>query len=321
MEWLVILLSVLHWVVWLCASVSLLTFAVPQLVQAYLFKEQDLKKKYGASWAVVTGGSSGIGRAITEKLAKQGINVVIVALADDLLVNFHKKIQGEYPKLEFRAVGVDLGGDNYLGPIMEATKDIDVSLLFNNAGFIMIGFFADLPIERQMKNYDVNATSSIRITHHFLNEMIAKKLKGIITFTSSPAGLMPYPFSTMYGATKAFLTEFGSSLAAEVKHEGIDVLVLHPSPVDTNFYNADTAHKSASLGFFRKTATAPTTIADVLFSSVGRWVVVREQGYFSVCLRLLLKLVDINFLAAIIALTSHTASEYKKLMDDRKKGK
>jgi len=242
---------------------------------------------------------------------------VIVALDDPLLRDFYKKMQDEFPKLEFRAVGTDLGGDDYLQKIIEATSDIDISLLFNNAGFITIGLFADLSLERQLKNYNVNATSSVRITHHFLNQMIAKKLKGIITFTSSPAGLMPCPFSTMYGATKAFLTEFGVSLAAEVKHEGIDVLVMHPSPVDTNFYNADTAHKSGSLGLFRKTATAPTLIADVIFSSVGQWTVVREQGYFSISLRLLLKLLDGNFLATIIAYTSHLSGEYKKLMAER----
>jgi len=288
------------------------------LIQAYVFKEQDLKKKYNAKWALVTGGSSGIGRALTEKLAKQGINVVIVALDDPILRDFYKKIQEDYPSLQFRAVGVDLGGEDYLEKIIEATKDLDISLLFNNAGFITIGLFADLPLARQMKNYNVNATSSVKITHHFLNEMLSKKLKGIITFTSSPAGLMPCPFSTIYGATKAFLTEFGASLAAEVRNEGIDVMVMHPSPVDTNFYNADTAHKSGSLGMFKKTATAPTVIADVIFSSVGKWTVVRDQGYFSVVLRLLFKVIDSNFLAIIIAATSHLSGEYKKLTAERK---
>ena len=129
---------------------------------------------------------------------------------------------------------------------------------------------------------------------------------------------MPCPFSVIYGATKAFLTEFGTSLAGEVKHEGIDVLVMHPSPVDTNFYNADTAHKSGSLGLFRKTATAPTVIADAIFSSVGRLTVVREQGYFSVGLRLLFKVIDPNFLSTIITFTSHLSGEYKKLIGERK---
>jgi short-subunit dehydrogenase len=56
------------------------------LLQAYVYKDQDLKKKYPkAEWALVTGASSGIGRAITEKLAGQGFNVVLVAFPDNLL--------------------------------------------------------------------------------------------------------------------------------------------------------------------------------------------------------------------------------------------
>jgi len=125
----------------------------------------------------------------------------------------------------------------------------------------------------------------------------------------------------MYGASKAFLTEFGTSVAAEVKSDDIDVLVVHPSPVDTNFYNTDTAHKSSSLGFFRKTATSPTTIARILFSDLGKYTVIRDQGYFAVGLHLLLKLVDINLLAWLSAKFAYTSSEYKTLIAERKRGK
>jgi short-subunit dehydrogenase len=69
-----------------------------------------MKKKYGASWGLVTGGSSGIGKAIAEKLAKQKINVVIVSLDDDLLKNTTKEMKERFPDVEFRAIGVDLSG-------------------------------------------------------------------------------------------------------------------------------------------------------------------------------------------------------------------
>jgi short-subunit dehydrogenase len=52
--------------------------------------------------------------------------------------------------------------------------------------------------------------------------------------------------------------------------DGIDVFVLHPSPVDTNFYAGDTAHKSDSLSFFKKTANSPASIADTMFKSIGQ---------------------------------------------------
>lgn len=60
---------------------------------------------------------------------------------------------------------------------------------------------------------------------------VQKGLKGCFVFTSSAAAAMPSPFTVLYAATKSFLSAFGASLAAEVRHHGIDVLVVHPSPV------------------------------------------------------------------------------------------
>lgn len=90
----------------------------------------DLKAKYRASWALVTGGSSGIGKAITEKLAGQNINVVIVSLDDDLLKTSVTELKKRFPKVEFRAIGVDLSGSTgdymkvwcrstYLGDVLQ----------------------------------------------------------------------------------------------------------------------------------------------------------------------------------------------------------
>jgi len=288
-----------------------IVFQGPWVYHTFVCKEQDLKRKYHAKWALVTGGSSGIGRAITEKLASQGINVVIVALEDQFLIDFHASINRQYPNLQFRAIGANFGTEGYLDAIKAQTQDLDISLLFNNAGYVAIGLFADIAIEKQMAHIECNALSSVKITHHFLNLMLSKKLKGAIVFTSSPAGQMPCPFSTMYGATKAFLTEFGASIAGEVYADGIDVQVLHPSPVDTNFYKVDSASKSGMLNLFSKTATSPKTIAETVFATVGRGVV-RDQGYF-VFLRYLMLILDFGAFTWITVITAKFTGEYKNL--------
>jgi len=293
------------------ALTPILTLFGPWTYHTFVCKQQDLERKYNAKWALVTGGSSGIGRAITEKLASQGINVVLVALEDQLLIDFHASIKQQYPNLQFRAIGADFGKEGYLDIIVSGTQDIDISLLFNNAGYVAIGLFADVAIEKQMSHIECNALSSVKITHHFLNKMISKKLKGAIVFTSSPAGQMPCPFSTMYGATKAFLTEFGASIAGEVYADGIDVQVLHPSPVDTNFYKVDSASKSGTLNLFSKTATSPKAIANTIFATLGRGVVC-NQGYF-VMLRYLLLILDFGVFTWLTAITAKYTGEYKNL--------
>jgi len=143
-----------------------------------------------------------------------------------------------------------------------------------------------------------------------LNRMLDRKQKGAIFFTSSPAGFMPCPMTVMYGATKAFLSEFAVSVAAEVKGDGIDVLCVHPSPVDTNFYSGN-KHNIDAMKFFQRTASPPTAVAKCFFQSVG-YAVIHDQGYFSILSRLGLKFADINILALLISRTSHFSGDFKK---------
>jgi short-subunit dehydrogenase len=102
---------------------------------------QDLKRKYDAQWALVTGSSSGIGKSLASRLASQGLNIVMVALNDRLLDDAVSELKTTFKSGQFIKVGVDLGVPGYLDIIAEATKDLDVQIVFNNAGFMLTGFF------------------------------------------------------------------------------------------------------------------------------------------------------------------------------------
>lgn len=302
--------------------------AIPSLISfglyaAYLFvrslfSPQDLKKAYGATWAVVTGGSSGIGLAIVERLALQSINVAVVALDDAILDKAIQELMQKFPETKFVKVGVDLSQGDYMSVITEKTKSLPINLVFNNAGFIKLGHFADMPLDAQLRNFECNATSAIKITHHFLNQMIDRKQKGLISFTSSSACFFSNPISTLYGSTKAFLTEFGASLAGEVKDLGIDVVVVHPSPINSNFYQNATG--VSAVKFFQSTANSPSVVVDSIFTSAGRFTI-WDQGYFTILVRFLLKVLDWNFLVEIIALTARLNADHLKLRKPRSSSK
>ena len=199
---------------------------------------QDLKRKYDAKWALVTGGSTGIGRALCEELAKQQLCVVIAALDDEHLPKAVAELEAAYPGLEFRAVACNFGpGQSYLDKIAKATADVDVQLVFNNAGFIVTGFFDTQPAGKLLVNVECNATAATSITHHFTALMLQKRLRGCVVFTSSASAYIPNPFAVSYGATKAYMSQFAASIAVELSCKGIDVLVVHPSPVASHFYN------------------------------------------------------------------------------------
>lgn len=228
-----------------------------------------------------------------------------------------------FPSIQFRKIGVNLGKAGYMEPIIAGTRDILPTLIFNNAGFVATGLFSDSPLESLLANYECNATAPIHVTHHFVQRILAEskrtvaQRRGAVFFTSSPAGVMPCPTTVMYGATKAFLTEFATSLSAELFADGVDTLVVHPSPVDTGFYSGN-KHDMSAMKFFQKTATSPESIANCFFKSVGRTVVC-DQGYFSLALKALLKVVDYNAIALMITRTSTMSGDYVKLVGQRKK--
>ena len=285
---------------------GLLTLFLPGLVHICLFP-QDLKKKYGAEWAVVTGGSSGIGKSIVERLCQQGINVIIVAVPEKLLDETTAEMQGKYPSVTVTKVGADLSKPGFMEAVDKATKGKDIKLLFCNAGFMITGFFADVHIGATKANAAVNVTSHLELTHKYVNLMLEKKQKGAVFFTSSPAWMLPSPTAAMYAGTKAFVTHFGVSLAAELKSEGIDVCVAHPSPVRSAFY--DHAGDGAEVNFFKSTAKGPEVLVGTMFACVGR-LVLCNQGYFPKVMGVLHKLLDFSCLSEITANVAHTSATF-----------
>jgi short-subunit dehydrogenase len=204
--------------------------------------------------------TQGIGRSLVETLATQGLDVVVVAVPDKLLDTAFVELCAKFPERTFRKLGVDLGSRNdstgsYLEKIAEATKDIDVQVIFNNAGFMLTGFFDKTKLPLQLCNLECNAVAGVQISHLFSQRLIEKKLKGCIVFTSSAAAYQCTPFTVLYGATKAFVSSFAAGLNVELRNRGIDVVSIHPSPVASRFY--DKAHKIDALDFFKQFAVKP----------------------------------------------------------------
>jgi len=246
----------------------LVTYTLPQLFMAFR-PVPDLKKRYNATWALVTGGGSGIGKALAFKLASQGLNVVVVSLDDDVLKQTMTELKEAYPKLEFRAVPCTFSpGVKYMDQIQKATKDITIQIVFNNAGFMVTGFLDQAPIEKNLNNMECNATAAVNIAQYYCQQMVSNKLKGCIVFTSSVAGFIPTPFASIYASTKAFVSQFACCLHIEVQNLGIDVCAVQPSPVASNFYDK-VDHKIELMEAAQKSAVPPDTLPNDIFRSIG----------------------------------------------------
>jgi short-subunit dehydrogenase len=117
----------------------------------------DLKKKYKADWALVTGAGTGIGKSIAETMALQGLNVVLVSLPDKFLNETTEILKKQFPNQIFLAVpAVFDHKTDYMSAIIEATKDLDIAVVFNNAGYIVTGFFDQTSVDSQLANMVCN---------------------------------------------------------------------------------------------------------------------------------------------------------------------
>lgn len=292
----------------LAALVSFGTYAVALLATTFL-PPVDLRKKYGAEWALVTGASSGIGKSLAVACAKQGLNVALVALPDALLDSTHKELTKRFRKVQIRKVGVNLGEPGYMADVVKATEDVPIQVIFANAGYMLTGFFIENSIDKHLCNIECNSISAVQITHHFVNRMVEEQKKGCVVFTSSAAASMPSPFTALYSATKSFISAFAAGVAAEVKSKGIDVCVVHPSPVATRFY--EKAHKIDMLDFFKQFSVDPDTLPDKYMQAIGR-TVWADVGATAIIFRLMMKVVDYTFLSTLLSNIAHLMPDYQR---------
>lgn len=296
---------------------SPVAYVLLNCVVPLLLGVQDLKVKYGATWALVTGGSSGIGKEIVRKLLSQGLNVVIVARDEPVFTTTMTEFKKQFPKQELRQVKANLSDSTgaWMADVKAATKDVDVQLVFNNAGYIVTGFFEMQPVEAHLANFHCNLTANIHLTHHFYDKMMSKGLKGCIVFTSSSAGFIPNPFAAMYGCTKAGVSELAASIAVEAKARGVDVHAVHPSAVNSRFTsgggNEVKVHKMAAFEMAYKFASGPEALPNQIFSAIGRSPVMIDLGGMSIAMRLVVHFLGYNLMTYAFALFAPLMPDYK----------
>lgn len=280
--------------------------------------EQNLRDKYQAKWALVTGGSSGIGKELCRKLLMQGLNVVVVARDEPVFQETIEEFQALFPGRDVRPVKANLSDPSgkWMDDVRKETDDVEVQIVFGNAGFILTGFFEQQPIEAHLANMHCNLTANVILTRHFYGRMVEKGLRGCVVYTSSSAGFIPNPFAAMYGCTKAAVSEMAASLAVEGRGRGIHVHAVHPSPVNSRFTSGGGSgfkvHRVAAFDMAYKFATGPEALPSQIFSAVGRSPVMVDLGGTSVGLRLGVQLLGYNTMAFLFSLVAPATPDYRK---------
>jgi short-subunit dehydrogenase len=192
----------------------------------------DLKRRY-PGWAVITGGSSGIGLGFAEALAGEGLDLVLVARSEDRLRAEAARLAATHG-VETRVVSVDLAAPGAASVVAAEVAGIEVGLLVNNAGTGWIGRFDRQPAAEHARLVALHCTAPVELTSLLLPRMQARGRGGIIV-VSSVGGYLPLPYYAVYSGTKAFLAMWSEALAVELRGSGVDVLVVAPGDTKTNF--------------------------------------------------------------------------------------
>jgi len=182
--------------------------------------------------ALITGASSGFGVDFAHILASIGYDLIIVARRQDKLEEVKKAVTDKYG-VKVCVIDMDLTGFDAAKKLYESTKDEQVEILINNAGFGMYDFFTDQDAAKVDNMIQLNIATLTALTNLFLKDMV-KKDSGYIMNVASFAGFNPMPFYAAYGASKAFVMNFTVALSAELKETGSKVKVSAFCPGYTN---------------------------------------------------------------------------------------
>lgn len=220
---------------------------------------KSLADKYGP-WALVTGASSGMGTEFAKRLAESGLNIVLLARREDRLRSLAEELERDY-SVKTRVVAVDLTRDDLLDLIREATVDIEIGLLVNDAGFATSGNLIDNDLDAELAMLHVNSRAPLILSHYFGRRMRVQGRGGII-FVASTVAHSGAPGWSNYAATKAFELTLSDGIARELRRDGVSVLTVSPGPTQTEFWRITGGKPLLAL--------APERVVRTTLNSLGR---------------------------------------------------
>ncbi|CAN6235417.1 unnamed protein product [Urochloa humidicola] len=232
---------------------------------AFLRPAKPLRRRYGA-WAVVTGATDGIGRALAFRLAAAGLDLFLVGRNPDRLAAVSAEVTERHPGARVLTFVLDFAADDLpvkVNELGELVRDLDVGVLVNNAGacYPYARYFHEVDEALMCNLIRLNVEAVTRVTHAVLPGMVERGRGAVVNMGSGASAIVPSdPLYTVYAATKAYIDQFSRCLYVEYRSKGIDVQCQVPLLVATKM--ASTRNPS----FF---APSPETYAHAAVRYIG----------------------------------------------------
>lgn len=191
---------------------------------------EQFRERYGPV-ALVTGASSGIGRAFAEELAARGLDLIVTARRRDRLDALAGDLRARNG-VAVTVVEADLARADAPARLLAACDGRDVGLVVSNAGFGLKGAHEANDPAAMTEMLMVNCNVAMQLAHGFIPRLRARGRGGLV-MVSSIEGLMGCPYSTAYSATKALVVALGEGLWGEMTGSGVDVLTVCPGATES----------------------------------------------------------------------------------------
>jgi uncharacterized protein len=217
-------------------------------------------RAYGP-WAIVAGGSEGLGAAFAGEIARRGAHLLLVARRQEPLDQAAARLSRDHG-VQVITVAADLTEPAALGQLAAAAAGRQIGLVVANAAVAPAGPFATAQAAELAAAVDLNCRASMLLARAYLPDMASRGHGGMV-FVSSLAGLQGVPGLAAYSATKAFLISLGESLWAESRPSGVDVLTVCAGAVATPGYQR--AARRTAPG-----TTSPELVAAAALDNLGR---------------------------------------------------
>jgi short-subunit dehydrogenase len=223
-----------------------------------------LKQKYG-QLAIVAGASEGIGAAYSTRLAKEGMDLILIARRKEPLEQLASSLTREY-QVHVECIECDLSESGAAQQIKDAVLGREVNLLVYNAAIPYIGPFEKSSLEHHNRMAFANMVTPVSMVQLFAGPMLEKG-RGAIILMSSLAGFQGSGFLTMYAATKAFNRVLGEGLWYEWKSRGVDVIACCAGATATpNYINSN----PGKTGLFEPPVQHPEEVVKECFQNLGK---------------------------------------------------
>ena len=227
-------------------------------------------------YTLITGASAGIGKAIAERFASNGHDLVLVARRQPELEALAARLAHDHG-IHAVPIPADLADDDAAEDLLEALGERDVGIVINNAGVLTSGSFRRMDGDAIEAMIELNVLSLTRMCRAFA-ERLVERGGGRIVNVASIAAFQPVPNLAVYAATKAYVLSLSESLSIELARKGVSVTAICPGYTDTDMLRGPVTESAGKINIPEFTVLDPETVARATYKACMRGDAIEVPG-------------------------------------------